>query len=499
HAAEILTGGSSFYGNIQDAIDAADPGDTIQVYAGTYNEDLKIENKTGITLRSENGKDTTTITTTTKPGIEIQGTAGGFTLGGATGQGFTIDGTAGHLIVLANSPSGVTISFNEIDTTDGGATRGISVGVAGATSLIVSNNTFIASSGDGALSAWDGPTVDVTVSGNEFNGSGAYAIQFSGVTSTSGNSTISGNNITGYTGAGAIVITNGTGTSDLVISGNEVTECSYGVRFEEECIYGTPGAMTTVTVTENQITNNNTGLKIGASIYILASNFAINYNSFVGNLTPTTGLANSNTEEVDATCNWWGHASGPSGEGPGTGDAVSVNVDYEPWLLVEGGSCVDFDQVQVLQDGWTLVSTDNWIDTTETSWQGVTMAYKYTPSAAYEEADVPDLVPVNALYLKTDGGGGIAITYSGGVPVASSKDLEAGWNLISSATTDCAGDVLSPLRYVQVGQEQGIGLTTLVSQGSYNRYSDSFYKATLTDADCMGLHEITLIPFDGYW
>jgi hypothetical protein len=35
---------------------------------------------------------------------------------------------------------------------------------------------------------------------------------------------------------------------------------------------------------------------------------------------------------VDATNNWWGDVSGPSGVGPGTGDAVSVDVDYDPWL-----------------------------------------------------------------------------------------------------------------------------------------------------------------------
>ena len=40
-----------------------------------------------------------------------------------------------------------------------------------------------------------------------------------------------------------------------------------------------------------------------------------------------------------ATCNWWGDNSGPSGVGPGTGDAVSANVDYNPWLT-QGSSLV---------------------------------------------------------------------------------------------------------------------------------------------------------------
>ncbi|MEA2076225.1 MAG: right-handed parallel beta-helix repeat-containing protein [Euryarchaeota archaeon] len=43
------------------------------------------------------------------------------------------------------------------------------------------------------------------------------------------------------------------------------------------------------------------------------------------------------TGTVTAECNWWGHASGPThaGNPGGTGDAVSDNVDYDPWLGAE--------------------------------------------------------------------------------------------------------------------------------------------------------------------
>jgi hypothetical protein len=34
---------------------------------------------------------------------------------------------------------------------------------------------------------------------------------------------------------------------------------------------------------------------------------------------------------IDARYNWWGHATGPSGVGPGLGDAVSEYVLYDPW------------------------------------------------------------------------------------------------------------------------------------------------------------------------
>ncbi len=35
---------------------------------------------------------------------------------------------------------------------------------------------------------------------------------------------------------------------------------------------------------------------------------------------------------LQAAANWWGDASGPGGAGPGTGDRISANVSYCPWL-----------------------------------------------------------------------------------------------------------------------------------------------------------------------
>ncbi|MDI6856485.1 MAG: hypothetical protein QMD21_06890, partial [Candidatus Thermoplasmatota archaeon] len=44
---------------------------------------------------------------------------------------------------------------------------------------------------------------------------------------------------------------------------------------------------------------------------------------------PLLGLV----DEVNATYNWWGSADGPSGVGSGSGDKVSGNVLYDPWLI----------------------------------------------------------------------------------------------------------------------------------------------------------------------
>lgn len=44
------------------------------------------------------------------------------------------------------------------------------------------------------------------------------------------------------------------------------------------------------------------------------------------------GATDGASETIDANGNWWGSPSGPSGEGPGTGDAISENVDASTFL-----------------------------------------------------------------------------------------------------------------------------------------------------------------------
>ncbi|GAH00816.1 unnamed protein product [marine sediment metagenome] len=139
------------YDTISEALAAADgnAGYTIIVGDGAYTEDLDSIKTAGLTLMSENGAETTTIQFVDGVGIDLEAGATGFTLGGSTGHGFTMlsGATTTFGIQLANDPNGVTISYNSLSTV-GFMTQGISVGAAGATGLVISNNEFIGESGD---------------------------------------------------------------------------------------------------------------------------------------------------------------------------------------------------------------------------------------------------------------------------------------------------------------------------------------------------------------
>ncbi|MEA1864996.1 MAG: NosD domain-containing protein [Euryarchaeota archaeon] len=79
-------------------------------------------------------------------------------------------------------------------------------------------------------------------------------------------------------------------------------------------------------LSSNNITNNSEGIHLAPT----TSGNVINYNNIAGN--SRYGINKSVNETVNAKNNWWGDVSGPSGAGNGTGDAVSLYVDYDPWL-----------------------------------------------------------------------------------------------------------------------------------------------------------------------
>lgn len=64
------------------------------------------------------------------------------------------------------------------------------------------------------------------------------------------------------------------------------------------------------------------GIWVGSLRGVPAASPTVRFNDIVGNAHAGLHVAGNITTPLDARCNWWGSASGPSGAGAGTGDAV---------------------------------------------------------------------------------------------------------------------------------------------------------------------------------
>ncbi len=533
---------------IQDAIDSAFAGDTISVAAGTYNENVLIGKP--LTLQGPNvgispntgSRVAEAVITGVSPLVELETgadvnplTIDGFTFQDATHPGGSRGGVIfangesdgwGNVTIRSNrfmnnygpaigvwtstvsepiNPADWTITDNLIDGVTGTDRSGIYLDLetplylaTGFRGWMISNNKIMNTEYGGIMVHG---AVDMVISGNTIENVQKTGIQSSGV---QGNVTITDNEITRAMLASE---------SGPIRAGIRL----YGTDLADE--YGPSQLIGPVWVTNNIVTDSYIGFAIKDGHDIAGKEVHVNYNSFTGNA--ETGLRHGGTGLLDATNNWWGNASGPADAAKNSatgyeayGDAVSTNVDYEPWLLevvVVGVTPITYEKTLALKDGWTLVSTDKEV-TTDTAWVGTTvlagtdtiLAYKYTPGSGYPQVTLAtQLTSVDAYYLKTDGGGGVGINYSTSAPGVVTKDLSAGWNLISSATgaPNNAVTVLSQIRHVQIGEQQGVGLATLAGQGDYNQFTESYYMATVTDLDWTvgALPVTTLKPFDGYW
>ncbi len=183
--------------------------------------------------------------------------------------------------------------------------------------------------------------------------------------------------------------------------------------------------------------------------------------------------------------------------------------DEEPTEITDTASLRVYNWLSRLRDGWTLISTPKHLDPDSAFETDVLLVYRYVAGEGYlsidrfgGELDLNDLEPVEAFYVKCaeeEGGRVVGLIWSDGVQGVSNKELAAGWNLVSTACLLDAYTVMSPLRYIDVGEEQGVGLTTIVSQKFY-QFSLGFQLPALTQGDWNNeLREQLLWPFNGYW
>ena len=301
-------------GSIKRGIDAVPIGGMVNVASGTYTEPSTIGPQISINKDlSIVGADKTT--TIIKPsantgyfGSSTSDIDGWFLVNSGNSfnlSGVTLDGN-GKLVSQAIRSHGTgTIQNNILKNIIYDTYHGMGI-VTFDANMIISNNDL---SNIGRIGIYVGSGVtDAMISGNTYTGKGDgtwldYGIEVE----RGGNATIIGNTVSNNTG----------------IAGDGSTSAG---------IYATTyyNSGTSAIITNNNLMDNFVGIAVG---YDSAdtTNVIAHYNNFIGN---GEGV-NSTNATVNATLNWWGADSGPGPVGPGSGDNVSTNVLFDPWLPID--------------------------------------------------------------------------------------------------------------------------------------------------------------------
>lgn len=314
------------YTLIQAAITAANPGDTIMVAAGMYNERLTI-NKSLTLLGAQAGVDPTPDGVRTDPLAESIVTEAGLStpnpdvlveipsgVTSVTIDGFTLNGdqtnTTADTSVVRCWDDNITISNNIIDGM-------YAVLYKGNDYLNVSQNRMVVNKL--GVTVQPNPATNVTISDNVFSLGGSPVGGESAIymTSTS-DSSINGNTATGFVnGRGA----GGSNVTNLLISGNSFIGNNDGISFwgnttfvticknvlSDSLRYGINIKGQDISIFGNVIENNGSvGVNIALHV-IDTRRVNVNFNKITGNVNYGMRVnINDEAETVDATKNWWG-------------------------------------------------------------------------------------------------------------------------------------------------------------------------------------------------
>ena len=359
-----IVGSPTVYSTIQAAVDAAAPKATVTVDAGTYNEQVFVDKALTI-LGAKSGVDARTRSTGGESvigGVAANGAQTGsfyITTDDVTIDGFTVQGetskstTRGAGIVIYPNVSGTHILDNIVQNNVAGLFLANASSTDAAViqhNLFQNNNNAGVNGGRGIYTDGDiaGATLtNVTIDANTFTGNrggsgttgleAAVAIE----AQTAGHqSNIRVTNNTFTNNGKSVLFFNTTG---VLIQGNTASGAydwySGSLRFE--------GNNHDVTITYNNIINN-TGPGVAVDANGVAGDnggFVVENNNIYGNGTTSGGklgvMFNQSVYDgtPDVTNNYWGNSTGPSGDGPGTGDSVYGNA-YKTgqWNYAKGGT-----------------------------------------------------------------------------------------------------------------------------------------------------------------
>jgi hypothetical protein len=345
------------FNTINAAMTAAVAGDTIRVCAGTYVEDVAVS-KNGLQFLGAN------VGTAAGPAAVPAGRGpesilqGRFTFGadrpGTVIDGFTIQSGTVSAINAFRGVGNQALNNILIGTP---AASGVQagIGVQSLRNMVLANNHITGYRQgvnlDGGAAAGGDQTI---IEANYVTGTTSSAIIFN-ASATNGH--IVRNNVLAGNATGIVIsqgehqitgntINNNTGTGIFVqyINGSPVNGLNANARLHD--LY----------ISRNILHGNLRGLSFTGTLAATSGNHTVLRNSIVAN--PSGGLTNfTPAASVDATCNWWGSASGPAPSG--SGNSVS-GASFNPWLVSSDleGDCPAANELTVDDDPVTVTAGD---------------------------------------------------------------------------------------------------------------------------------------------
>ena len=317
--------GITYYGRIQDAIDAA-TGTTINVAAGTYTEAVTITPGADLIIQGA-GRDVTTWIAPADDASRMHcikcSNANDTTLD-ISGFTFSVEDNVISTGCIGIQINRATTGALHLSIHDNKFIETTTIPDETANSMLLCHNRFAARGAEAPVKIYN--NLDYTTGGIAMSNTRAFDIY---------NNTFDG-------GSDALYIAYGcpenTTIGDHYIYNNTFKNASnaYPDGPWPSIFFDYHGSGTGMTFLPNTIEDNifeDNDIAIGYSMEsdITYPDDVIWFNDFNNN-NEAMRVWGTYATAVDAENNWWGDASGPSGVGPGTGDAVSANVDYDPWL-----------------------------------------------------------------------------------------------------------------------------------------------------------------------
>lgn len=313
---------------IQEGVDFVQGGGVVRVRAGTYEEAVEI-NK-GVTIEAGSATDAVVIRPST-------GTVAAITVTTAEPvilRRLTIDNPGlapgyrgnGTKSVYGTGAANITILESNILRANLGVLIENDSTVSGARARLVVRNSAI--EGGEALTMEGGvfavSDVDAVIAENTVRRTNFSCIQIQGTA----NAEVIGNHVDMCGPFGGIRAPMDGPESVVNIVGNTVrnsarSDSRYGIF-----VRSATGVIERNTVIDYVQPNPVPGID-AAAIRLVNARATVRFNDISGN--SHAGLRNDTPTSVNATCNWWGAADGPSGVGGGSGDAVVGAVAFAPF------------------------------------------------------------------------------------------------------------------------------------------------------------------------